>query len=258
MKTAICAIAKNENAYVNDWVNYHLALGFDKIYLYDNNDPETPFVGDFIEQASKVEIIDWHVEEEHILNQVAAYNDFAEKYGQLYDWCAVIDIDEYIFLNVASIKDFLSKAPDGKNILLNWRVFGDDDIVVGDEKTPVYQRFKEPKFTWQYGAYKSIVNFKANPQYRAFSPHHFSDTIEKQPCRDSNFDITRYEYDFLVGSYKDLAKRTCYVAHYQTKTLAEFMKYKYKRGNSLRYFFQTNEITPEKLAYLKKEYDLEY
>ena len=37
MKTAICAIAKHENVYINDWVNYHLNLGFDHIYIYDDN-----------------------------------------------------------------------------------------------------------------------------------------------------------------------------------------------------------------------------
>lgn len=37
-KIAICCIAKDENWYVNDWIGYHLALGFDHVYLYDNND----------------------------------------------------------------------------------------------------------------------------------------------------------------------------------------------------------------------------
>ena len=58
MINVICAIAKNENDYINDWVNWHLNLGFDRIYLYDNNELETPYVGDFIEQKDKVEIID--------------------------------------------------------------------------------------------------------------------------------------------------------------------------------------------------------
>ena len=48
MTYAICAIAKNENNYINDWVNWHINIGFDHIYLYDNNDINMPFVGDFI------------------------------------------------------------------------------------------------------------------------------------------------------------------------------------------------------------------
>ena len=37
MKCAICAIAKNENDYINEWCKYHLNLGFDEIYIFDNN-----------------------------------------------------------------------------------------------------------------------------------------------------------------------------------------------------------------------------
>ena len=34
MKTALCCIAKNEDRYIHEWVDYHLKLGFDKIYIY--------------------------------------------------------------------------------------------------------------------------------------------------------------------------------------------------------------------------------
>lgn len=38
MKSLLCAIAKNEERYINEWVNYHYSLGFDKIVIYNNND----------------------------------------------------------------------------------------------------------------------------------------------------------------------------------------------------------------------------
>ena len=30
-------LEKGEEDYLDEWINYHLQLGFDKIYLYDNN-----------------------------------------------------------------------------------------------------------------------------------------------------------------------------------------------------------------------------
>lgn len=33
---AVCAIAKDENRYVLEWTAYHLALGFDHVFHYDN------------------------------------------------------------------------------------------------------------------------------------------------------------------------------------------------------------------------------
>ena len=37
MKIALCAIAKNENLYIREWVEYYMKLGFSNIILYDNN-----------------------------------------------------------------------------------------------------------------------------------------------------------------------------------------------------------------------------
>ena len=33
----ICAIALHEERYIDEWIQYHLALGFSHIYLYDNS-----------------------------------------------------------------------------------------------------------------------------------------------------------------------------------------------------------------------------
>ena len=34
---ALCTIQKDGEAYVDEWVNYNLALGFSKIFIYDNS-----------------------------------------------------------------------------------------------------------------------------------------------------------------------------------------------------------------------------
>ena len=38
MGNVICAIAKNENKYINDWCHHHINLIFDNIYIFYNND----------------------------------------------------------------------------------------------------------------------------------------------------------------------------------------------------------------------------
>lgn len=37
MKIGICAIAKDENFYIEEWIRYHLKLGVDQIYIFQNN-----------------------------------------------------------------------------------------------------------------------------------------------------------------------------------------------------------------------------
>ena len=41
LKIAVFTILKREHNYVTNWVKYHLALSFDLIYLYDNEDEPT-------------------------------------------------------------------------------------------------------------------------------------------------------------------------------------------------------------------------
>lgn len=33
-KSILCCIAKNEDNYINEWVEYHLKLGFDRVVIY--------------------------------------------------------------------------------------------------------------------------------------------------------------------------------------------------------------------------------
>ena len=33
----ICTIARKENLYIKEWVDYHLSIGFTHIYIFDNN-----------------------------------------------------------------------------------------------------------------------------------------------------------------------------------------------------------------------------
>ena len=52
MKIAICAIIRNENLYLREWVEHHKHMGFDHIILYDNNNPDGEYphqvIGDYI------------------------------------------------------------------------------------------------------------------------------------------------------------------------------------------------------------------
>ena len=38
-KVCMCVIGKKENYYAKEWVDYYKALGYNHIFIYDNNDP---------------------------------------------------------------------------------------------------------------------------------------------------------------------------------------------------------------------------
>lgn len=37
MKTAVVCMAKNEDHYIDEWIDYHHRLGFDDFYIYRDN-----------------------------------------------------------------------------------------------------------------------------------------------------------------------------------------------------------------------------
>lgn len=53
-KTSICLLAKDEDLYIEEWVNHYINLGFEHIYIYDNGSKNP--INDFIKSHFNKEI----------------------------------------------------------------------------------------------------------------------------------------------------------------------------------------------------------
>lgn len=260
MKVVICAIAKNENNYINDWVNYHIKLGFDHIYLFDNNSCKTAFVGDAIEQRDKVTIYDKRSIKKTLF-QTECYNEFYEAEKDNFDWCLFFDIDEFL-AGVDNVKDFLSnkKYADFLQIRILWKTFTDDNLITRDIKVPVWE------------AFKTIThNQSLNKQGKAFVRGHLNNAVigvHRARIRNPETGETSGAVACLTSGeacdgeefiYGDTSKETVFINHYRTKSLQEFIDQKIGRGDACRalriidfeYYWNVNEKTEAKLTYLK-------
>lgn len=116
MKTVVVCVAKDENQYIEEWVDYNRKLGFDEIFMYENdwNCPiERPFL-------KKIKYPGKH-------KQMPSYNHFLKNYGDNYDWIAFFDVDEYLVLKKHNnIKDFFTEHHNNYGIAVNWVFFGAD------------------------------------------------------------------------------------------------------------------------------------
>ena len=93
MRVVVCAMAKNEHLYIKDWVNHYLRIGFDKIYIYDNDDPGTKSIKRYLPQTDKVEVINIRGRKEENLH----HKVFTEFYRtHKFDWCLFCDVDEFL------------------------------------------------------------------------------------------------------------------------------------------------------------------
>ena len=133
MFPVIVCIAKKEHDYIEEFVKYHLALGFKNIYLYDNED--TPTYEKFFVNNNNIKKGVQYVALDHFINNFLFKTDITH--------VAHIDIDEFIVLKKhGNICEFINEyiTGDCQGIAMNWRFFGSSGRT---EKTsePVTTRF---------------------------------------------------------------------------------------------------------------------
>ncbi len=118
----LCAIAKDEGSYLEEWVEWHLAQGVERIYFYDNEskDSTREVLRSYIERGV-VEYIYWP----GYRRQLAAYDDCLERHRFDSRWIAFIDIDEFIVpMKDATTVDFLKRMEDFAAVEINWLCYG--------------------------------------------------------------------------------------------------------------------------------------
>lgn len=132
----ICVIAKNEEPYIHEWIQYHLKLGFDHIYIYDNDEryPLKPLESMY---PGKITVIYYPGR----CLQLRCYAAFSLTYTFQHTWAAFIDVDEFIVLKKhATIKDLLREKCTSGALVLNWVLFGSNGHESYEER-PVLERF---------------------------------------------------------------------------------------------------------------------
>ena len=91
---ALCCIGRRENRYAREFVAHYQRIGFDKIFICDNNcSGEERFeevVGDYIEKGF-VQVLNYR---DMPGIQCKAYSDVYKKYGKQFKWIAFFDFDE--------------------------------------------------------------------------------------------------------------------------------------------------------------------
>ena len=268
MKTALVAIGRRENQYAREWVGHHLALGFDHIYIYDNNhEGEEHFetvLSDYVADGSVTVIWDYR-DLEGV--QRHAYNDAYKQLSKDYDWIAFFDFDEFLFLPdgkptgvvaeaQGTVAGFLASLPRMADcVLINWQCYGDSGKVRNSPR-PVLERFTKPlprnlKVQYQDHAENEHVKciVRGGLEEVTFRSPHLPKTPmlccrpDGRPCEQSPFQTIDYSVAVLQ--------------HYVTKSIEEWVVKKCQTGVGDRdiscfnrkydgRFWKYNSLTAEK------------
>lgn len=122
---SIVAIFHNESHYLKEWIDFHLHLGVDHIFLYDNNSKDNPnrVLDEYISRG-QVTCIPWPTFNS-VDTQNSAYAHAIHWNREECRWMMFIDVDEFVFPdNDQSIPDKLKLLEEFSIIKLPWRVFG--------------------------------------------------------------------------------------------------------------------------------------
>lgn len=128
---SICGCFKNEARFVKEWIEYHLMMGVDHFYLYNNNSDD-----------NYLEILQPYIDKgivtlEHYPNipaQPGIYQHWYENYRQESDWVSFLDFDEFFVpLKHDNLKDWLDENGKYPVLLIYWKMFGTSGLMNHDD-----------------------------------------------------------------------------------------------------------------------------
>lgn len=258
MNFGVCAILKNENLYLREWVEHYINLGFDKIILYDNNEinGEIPnvVIQDYIDKGivdvysefrGKKQISSNYNGSDSWTPQVEAYNKCLNDYKDTLNWILFVDIDEFLTLEKHKKIQYVFED-------INYSIFDDlliGSIFYGDDGQLYYtnqnvqERFTKIVDNCLEGSdvscnttFKCFANTENDKKFK-LSVHHRHDSIRGN---------TNYYYieiqDNLCTNFGKECHSIMYLKHYYTKSLTEFLyKLKYcSWDKNFQYYKQKN------------------
>ncbi|MBV1836826.1 glycosyltransferase family 2 protein [Acetobacter estunensis] len=144
MKIAIALFVKNEAQDIAGWIAWHLALGADRLFIYD--DHSTDGTWEILQAAASlydIELARTHPEKtpDFYWRQADCYKDACRKATGHYDWIGCLDGDEYVSLERdENLGAFFSKFADYNGVGLSWRIYGSGTRVLKSRR-PAYEAY---------------------------------------------------------------------------------------------------------------------
>ena len=249
MNICILTLIKNEHDYLNDFLEYHTKLGIDVFLFEDINSISHSNITAKHNNVFLYSLTELYTNDEipqliqNRNNHVPPQTDFINRGLKFihnmhkYDWCFLIDIDEYITCN-DSLPNILQNYNNFDAVICYWKNFGSSGHIykpIYDK--PIYQIYTTPcgyeKHTDEkfHNLMKFCVNLNKYKPTMKFKIH--------------NALVNWVKVDF---TYKrcDIVFEPLYLRHYITKSFEEYCYKVYVRGmlhpshRNIKSYFEMN------------------
>ena len=254
MKSCILTIVKNEHEYLDEWIKYHLDLGVGHIFILEDTDSKShkeicDKYGDNVTLGSVLDVL--NEEDRKLAKEVKELKKYSvqhmyfrngllylqKRYSDLYDWCFLIDNDEFITFENENDKlsDVLDLYRDYDAFVISWKWYGANGYINKPDysKKGIVDTYIKEAEGKRPNSVKSCYKLKTFKKEFLHTHHHPTET-----CNWCNADY--------VKEYKTQTLNKIFIRHYITKSWEEFVwkrkvrGYLWGRERDFDYFFKIN------------------
>jgi hypothetical protein len=204
----ISANVRDDNDYLDEWIRYHLSIGFEKIIIYDHRS-KISVVNIW---GDKVVVIP--LDRESLFIPEFIHNDTLKNYPSY--WMAHIDVDEFIVLyQHKNVNEFLKGYERFGAVGLCWAMYGGNSHLTKPAGRVI------DNYLWRMPYEKMWVKSIINTQYcTKIEDPHFG--VYTQPAVTDMFEE-------FTGPTAESTRENARINHYYTRSLEEY-KRKISRG----------------------------
>ena len=253
--------------YAKEYINHYKNLGYNHIFIYDNNDINDEKFSDILQREIKngfVSIINYiGYKAKSPSTQVEAYYDCYKRNNRNYNWLSFFDFDEYLELKEKdiTIQEFLNneRYKNCQNIKINWLQYISKNEALHYENKPLQLRFDKALYNLTSNKHiKSTVRGGINQNYWSKWANPHSSLIKFNSCSSSGKYVNSQTPFIYPPDYK-----YAFIKHYYRKSLEEFC-IKLKRGwpditnknKFINNLIEKNRNSNEKIKIIKNIFNL--
>lgn len=144
-KVALALYVKNEYSDISGWISWHLSIGVDTIFIYDDYSVDGTY--NIIKAAEKkYDIRVFRTDPNKYVDHDVRHGKCLESASKIaadegFDWIGFLDADEYLLLSKNdNVKEFLDKFDRFDAVAINWCIYGSSGKVVRP-RLPIVKTF---------------------------------------------------------------------------------------------------------------------
>eukprot|EP01119_Soliformovum_irregulare_P021574 TRINITY_DN7211_c0_g1_i1.p1 TRINITY_DN7211_c0_g1~~TRINITY_DN7211_c0_g1_i1.p1 ORF type:complete len:527 (-),score=138.38 TRINITY_DN7211_c0_g1_i1:32-1612(-) len=120
---SVCAIFRDEGAYLQEWIAFHLLVGVDHFYLWEHqSSPTDPWESILAPYIAEGKVTLHRAGKEAMQGKIM--DECIRTYAKDNFWISVIDIDEFLVpLQKDSVPEVLRSYEDEYGVFVSWRLF---------------------------------------------------------------------------------------------------------------------------------------